>query len=236
MIRRLITVIAATGLAAAGLIVTAPTAAAAGSCSAYIPSRVAVGQPYRAITIRAGSNCSIAQMDWAAWYAYHPTQGLQEVAFFEHPNYSDTWHMYSASAYTPIGRWQWRPEGAYDRSSNPIHQYGPYYTDVRLASYGRVTATRIGARVNVRTSAYRYWGDGAKFMDWASARGQIPVPHPRHVDLAPPQGGLLLLQRQLQLHLHNQRRTVLPRRALRRGKQDDLGVHQSPGLPVTLSL
>jgi hypothetical protein len=178
MIRRLTTVIAATGLAAAGLTATAPTATAAGSCSAYIPSRVAVGQPYRAITIRAGSNCSTAQMDWAAWFAYHPTQGLQEVAFFEHPSYSDTWHMYSASAYTPIGRWQWRPEGAYDRSSEPIYQYGPYYTDVRLASYGRVTATRIGSRVNLRTSAYRYWGDGAKFIGWASARGQIQYRSP----------------------------------------------------------
>ena len=179
MIRRLTTILAATAVAAAGLTATAPTATAAtaataaGSCSAYIPGRVAVGQPYRAITIRAGANCSTAQMDWAAWYAYHPTQGLQEVALFEHPNYSDTWQLYSASAYTPLGRWQWTPVGAYDRNADPIHQYGPYYTDVRLASHGRVTATRTGSRVNLRTSAYRYWGDGARVIGWAAARGQI---------------------------------------------------------------
>jgi hypothetical protein len=173
MIRRLTGLIAASGLAVAGLTaITAPTATAAGTCSAYIPSRVSIGQPYRAITIRAGANCASAQMEWAAWDAYHPTQGYQEMAYFDYPSFSDTWDLYSWNA--PLGRWQWRPAGAYDRIDfNEIYQYGPYYTDVRLASYGRVTATRSGSRVNVRTTAARYWGDGEQFMRWAYARGQI---------------------------------------------------------------
>jgi len=169
MIRRLTTLIAATSLAVTGLTVVAPTAQAAGSCSLYIPSRISIGTPYRAITARLGPNCSAAGVDWANWDGYHPTQGLQEILIFDGTT-TTTWNLYS---WEPIGRWQWRAEGAYDPDSNPVFQYGPYYTDIRLASYGRVTATRSGSRVNVRTSAYRYWGDGEKFMGWAYARGQI---------------------------------------------------------------
>ncbi|TCN34878.1 hypothetical protein EV644_118128 [Kribbella orskensis] len=172
MIRRLTALTATIGLAVAGLTaIAAPTATAAGTCSAYIPSRVSIGQPYRGITIRAGSNCQSAQMDWAAWEAYHPTQGYQTSVLFDYPSFSDTWDLYSWDA--PLGRWQWRPAGAYDANSNEIYQYGPYYTDVRLSSYGRVTATRSGSRVVVRTAAARYWGAGEKFVGWAYARGQI---------------------------------------------------------------
>jgi hypothetical protein len=170
MIRRLTTLIAATGLAAVGLTVTAPTATGAGTCSAYIPSRVGIGQPYRAITVPAGPNCAAAGMEWASWTAYHPTQGPQEIITFDYPNYSDTWDLYS---FDDIGRWQWRPDGAYDHDFNEIYQYGPYYSDVRLSSYGRVTATRSGSQVNVRSAAARYWQGGDKFIGWAYARGQI---------------------------------------------------------------
>jgi hypothetical protein len=41
-------------------------------------------------------------------------------------------------------RWTWRPQGAFDANNNTVFQYTPY-TDVRLASYGRVVATRYGA-------------------------------------------------------------------------------------------
>jgi len=170
VLKSLIAGLATAGLVAAGAVVSAPTATAAGTCSAYIPSRVGIGQPYRGITIKAGSNCAAAAMDWAAWEAYHPTQGYEASAYFEYPSFSDTWDLYS---FDPLGRWQWRPAGAYDRSSNEIYQYGPYYTDVRLSSYGRVTATRSGSRVNVRTTAARYWQGGDKFIGWAYARGQI---------------------------------------------------------------
>jgi hypothetical protein len=48
-----------------------------------------------------------------------------------------------------------------------------YYTDIRLASYGRITAIRYGSKVNVRTAAARYWQGGSKFIGWSGARGQI---------------------------------------------------------------
>jgi len=105
----------------------------------------------------------------ADWDGYHPTQGLEEILLFEHTS-SEIWNLYD---WQPIGRWQWRPAGAWDSNYTDVYQYGPYYTDIRLASYGRVTATRYGSKVNVRTAAARYWQGGSKFIGWSGARGQI---------------------------------------------------------------
>jgi hypothetical protein len=159
----------AAGLVVSGLAVSAPTATAAGTCSLYVPSRVSMGQPYRGITVRLGPNCAAAGVVWADWDGYHPTQGLEEILLFDHTS-SETWNLYD---WQPIGRWQWRPDGAWDSNYTDVYQYGPYYTDIRLASYGRVTATRYGSKINVRTSAARYWQGGSKFIGWSGARGQI---------------------------------------------------------------
>ncbi|MGL5850735.1 MAG: hypothetical protein ACRCZD_08135 [Phycicoccus sp.] len=164
-------VLASLVTAAAVLAAAAPSAAAssAGTCSLYVPSRVSIGQPYRAITVRLGPNCAAAGVVEAAWTAYHPTQGLQAILYYDGTS-TEVWDLYEFDA---IGRWQWRPEGAYDADLTEVSQYGPYSTDVRLASYGRVTATRSGSRVTVRTTAARYWSDGGRFIGWAGARGQI---------------------------------------------------------------
>jgi len=106
---------------------------------------------------------------WANWDGYHPTQGIQEIMLFDHVS-SVVWDLYD---WQPIGRWQWRPAGAHDSGYNEVYQYGPYYTDVRLASYGRVTATRYGSKVSVTTAAARYWQSGSKIIGWSGARGQI---------------------------------------------------------------
>jgi len=162
--------VVAVGLAVAGVLATSgQPATAAGTCSLYVPSRVSISQPYRGITVPLGPNCAASGVTWADWDGYHPTQGLEEVLLFDHVS-SVVWDLYD---WKPIGRWQWRPSGAYDSGYNDVYQYGPYYTDVRLGSYGRVTATRYGSKVNVKTAAARYWQGGSKFIGWSGARGQI---------------------------------------------------------------
>lgn len=135
----------------------------------YVPSRVSISQPYRGITVPLGPNCAASAVTWADWDGYHPTQGIQDSLLFDHVS-SVVWNLYD---WAPIGRWQWRPASAHDGGYNDVYQYGPYYTDIRLASYGRVTATRYGSKINVKTAAARYWQGGSKFIGWSGARGQI---------------------------------------------------------------
>ncbi len=136
----------------------------------YAPSRIAIGQPFRTYLVRLGPNCAQPpRVDYASWYGYHPTQGLQVVMIYDGTT-AEYWDVDSYS--TPPGRWTWRPSAAWDINLDDVYQYTTY-TDVRMASYGRVTATRIGSRVNVRTTAMRYWGAGEKFIGWSGARGQI---------------------------------------------------------------
>lgn len=166
---RVPSLLAATGLVAAGLITISPPAAhAEGSCSLYVVSKFYVSQPYRSIPVTQGPNCASAGVVDAAWTAFHPSTPTSVVTF---PNAarSDTVDLYDS---VPLGRWTWRPGYAYDANNNPVFQYSPV-TEVRLGSYGRVTATRAGARVTLKTTAMRYWSSGNKFIGFSAAVGQI---------------------------------------------------------------
>lgn len=166
---RLFSLFAAAGLAATGIVATAPAASAAPSCSLYVASKFSIGQPYRAITVKEGPNCIDAGVTDAAWFAYHPTQGLVEGAVFQNSARSDVVDLYSSM---PLGKWTWRPDGAFRADFSEVFQYTTY-TDVRLASYGRVVATRTGSKVNLKTTARRYWAGGDQFINWSGARGQL---------------------------------------------------------------
>ena len=166
---RLKSLLAAVGLLSAGLIATAPSAQAAGTCSAYVPSRISIAQHFRSYVVHEGPNCAAAGAVYASWDAYHPTQGWQYVLIFDGTT-TDYWDLYDFDA--PLGRWTWRPGDAWDSGYNDIYQYTTY-SDVRLASYGRVAVTRSGSRVTVKSTAMRYWQGGSKFIGWSGARGQI---------------------------------------------------------------
>lgn len=166
---RLRSLLAAAGLITAGLVAATPAANAAGTCSLYVPSKFSISQPYRAINVVEGPNCASAGVVDAAWLAYHPTQGVVNGAIFENSARTEVVELYDTM---PLGRWTWRPEGAYTAADAEVPQY-TYNTDVRLASYARVTAARSGSRVTIRTTAMRYWVSGERFIGWNGARGII---------------------------------------------------------------
>lgn len=166
---RLTSLLAAAGLATAATITAAAPATAAGSCSAYVPSRVSIGQYFRSYVVNEGPNCAAAGVVYASWAGYHPTQGQQDLLIFDGTR-STHWDVYDWNS--PLGRWTWRPNLAWDSNYNDVYQYTTY-TDVRLASYGRVTTTRSGSKVNLKTTAMRYWTTESKFIGWGGARGQI---------------------------------------------------------------
>lgn len=142
-----------------------------GACSMYIVSRVAVTSPTKDIVVPFGANCREAEVRFASWGGYPPSLPDYAVMnFLGAPTDTATWRVNGTG---PLGRWEWRPEGAAGPDWTQVYQYGPYSTDVRYGSYGRVTATRSGSKVNVRTSAMRYWGGGSRFIGWSDARGQI---------------------------------------------------------------
>ena len=167
---RLLSLLAAAGLVAGGAVAAAPAASAAGTCSMYVPSRFSIGQPSRAITVPEGPNCAAAGVVEAYWLAFHSSQ-LKPVYIAKYLNSSRSITVKLVDT-MPIGRWTWIPNGAFNANHTYVNQY-TYYTDVRLATYGRVTPTRSGTKVNVKTTAMRYWQGGSKFIGWSGARGQI---------------------------------------------------------------
>ena len=167
--RRYASLLAAAGLLTAATVTAAAPAEAAGTCSLYVQSRIVISQPYRAITVKEGPNCAAAYVSDAAWSAYHSTQGQINFVYFQNGARTDIVDVYD---FEPLGRWTWRPEGAYTSNFDAVFQYTTY-TDVRLGSFGRVVPTRIGSKINVKTKAGRYWVGGSKFIGWSGARGQI---------------------------------------------------------------
>lgn len=166
---RLLSMLTAAGLMTTGLAVAAPAAQAAPNCTLLVPSRLSIGTQHRTVTAMQGSDCVSAKVIGAAWYAYYPSSKLVTFVGFE--NSARSAHFDLADS-MPLGRWVWQPHGAYYGQGFPVPQNTAYST-VRLASYGRVVATRTGAKVNVKTTAGRYWQSGHKFIRWSGARGQI---------------------------------------------------------------
>ena len=166
---RLSPLLAAAALTTIGAVALPATAQAAGSCSLYAPGRISLGTSVRTITINEGPNCAAAGVTDAAWTATHPTAGQIDTIIYENGARSQPFNIFGDD---PLGKWTWRPEGAFDAADNQIFQYSPV-TDVRLASYSRITPTRTSAKVNLKTLANRWWGNGDKFIGFAGARGQI---------------------------------------------------------------
>jgi hypothetical protein len=77
MVRRVIPLV--TALIASVVVVSgsAPAANAAGSCLLHVPSRVAIGRPYIAITLTMSGDC--VNGGYGSWDLYHPTQGFQDI-------------------------------------------------------------------------------------------------------------------------------------------------------------
>jgi hypothetical protein len=166
---RLPILLTATGVVAAGLIAITPAASADGTCSLYVLTKFSITQPHRAVTVNQGPNCAAAGIVNAAWTAHHPSAGAASVVIFPGGARSDTVDLTDD---LPLGLWNWRPGYAYDANDNDVFQYSPY-TDVRLGSYGQVTVTHTGSRVDLRTTAMRYWAGGDRFIGWSGARGQL---------------------------------------------------------------
>ncbi|MGL5817803.1 MAG: hypothetical protein ACRCYR_09595 [Phycicoccus sp.] len=173
MIKSLATTLSIAGLTALGPLTTEAdaTVSGTGSCTFHMPSKVTIASDIEDVPIAFGSDCAAAKVKEATWRA---TSVYRPQSYFEgaYTGRSSDFISFHAD-YDYIRRWQWNPVGATDAAGNSVVQYGPSFTDLRLGSYGRVTATRSGAKVSVRTAASRYWIDGSRFIGWAGARGQI---------------------------------------------------------------
>ncbi|WP_328993847.1 hypothetical protein OG394_05705 [Kribbella sp. NBC_01245] len=171
------------GLVGSALVVSAPmaqaattnaAAPAAGRCSLVPPTRLVISAPYRAVTLRVGSDCVAGGWDNAGWTSYHPTRGVQEVAYFFRTSTTMVMDLYD---YADLGRWTWRPNGAYDTNNLPMTQNSPY-SDVKVGSWAGLTASRSGSKVTLNVSAARYATSLNKFIPYTAAIGQLQYKAP----------------------------------------------------------
>ena len=154
-------------LLAATAVVLGPIAPAqaAGSCSLIVPATLAVSRPYQAVILKLSADCAARQSGgWAAWDAYHPTKGYQEMAFFNGTT-QEYWDIYDYG--TPLGVWTWRASSCYDGNSDPCLQNSPR-TTIKAGSQLGLTGIRAGSyrTLSVATayyspaaSVYRMWGN-----------------------------------------------------------------------------
>jgi hypothetical protein len=150
--RRVAGAFVAGALVVAGGISSAGTAQArtTASCVLTAPYRVVIGQPYKQINLYASGVCSL-NGGWSSWDLYHPSQGLQEIAYFGGSN-RDYWDLYSDNK---IGRQTWRPAGAYDGGSTSLSQ-NTVYSDVRLATAAWITSKRTQTVVTLTGTSLLY--------------------------------------------------------------------------------
>jgi hypothetical protein len=128
---------------------SSPAAKVAGSCILHVPSRVAIGRPYTAITLTMSGDC--INGGYGSWYVYHPTKGSQEIAIFNTER-TDIWDLYSSHT---IGWHTWRAEGAWDVASVDRPQNSPH-SDVRLAAGAGISSARIGGVVTLTGTSHLY--------------------------------------------------------------------------------
>jgi hypothetical protein len=165
---RLLSLATAAGLMTTGLAVAAPAADAAGTCSLYVQTKFSIGTQLRPTIVTLGPNCQGPPVVSASWALQHPTRGRVQVIKFEN---GAGWAWFDVTDTLPLGKWTWQPLGAKDPQGGAVFQYTTH-SEARLASYGRVVATRIGGKVNVKTTARQYNAYAHAFIGWA-ARGQI---------------------------------------------------------------
>lgn len=160
------------GLLAAPL--TASAADAAPSCSVRIPARIAVSSPYQAVKVTLAPDCAAAGVVDAYWTAYHPTAGGTAFAAFESKARTGVVDVYD---FDPLGRWSWRPSGAFGKDFKPVKQ-NYLASVVKVGSWSRLTATRAGRKVTLNVAAARYAASLDRFVPWAAASGQLQYKAP----------------------------------------------------------
>lgn len=150
MLRRALSCLATTAVAAALTAAAAPVSHASGVCNLHVTSRVSIARPYVGVPLTMSGDCAYG--GWAAWDLYHPSRGLEDMAFFDGST-SEIWDVYDWDV--AIGRQTWRPGAAYDGYSNQLSQNAPV-TDVRLGAGAWISSSRSGNVVTLTGTSLLY--------------------------------------------------------------------------------
>ena len=149
------------------LTVASAPADAAGSCGVSVPSKVSVYSPYRTVTGTFSAGCR-QNADWAAWDVIHPTQGMQDMFFYDRAEgrTSESLDWYD---WNPTGTYTVRGSGAYDRWDGVMTQNSPKMT-VKLGSRMSASSSRAGRYVTVKGTATRYSPYAGTYRAWSGAK------------------------------------------------------------------
>jgi hypothetical protein len=144
------------------LIVTAPSATAAATCSVVAPRRLSVSSTVQTFHARISGNCARAHMDFASWDIEHPSVGVSDILIFDAGQTSDSWKFYD---WEHLGTYHVRPRSAWDATSQKLAQ-NTGRMSVRLVSRVTISASRTGNVVTLSSSASRYRPSVSAFRPW----------------------------------------------------------------------
>jgi hypothetical protein len=173
-----ITTVLAAALATAMPFVAAPAATAesraASTCTLRTSPRIALGPNGATIVGTAADDCTRALVWTARWHGVHPTKGVRAYLVFRGLyNPGPDVARWTVPDESPLGRWTWQPQGAYDVTGARVATQNTLYSDVKVASWAGLTATRSGQRVTLSTSVARYSASYQRYIPWAGAAGQL---------------------------------------------------------------
>ncbi|ROR90554.1 hypothetical protein [Nocardioides aurantiacus] len=161
--RKLLTLMLSVGaLLASMLTMGASPAAAYGTCSVQLPSKLTVDAPFKRFVGRLAPDCYESGTDYAAWDVEHDYYGPDDIFIFDSGETSSDWAFYD---WGNLGSYTIRPSGAWDYDYNDVSQ-NTVTTSVRLGSRLSMTSSRSGRYVTLRATATRYKPSASGFRAW----------------------------------------------------------------------
>ncbi|AWB92663.1 hypothetical protein [Aeromicrobium chenweiae] len=129
----------------------ASPAAAYGSCSISLPSKVRVDAPFERIKASLKSDCRESNTQYASWDVVHPRTGFASIFIFDGAT-TDNWDFYS---WENVGTFTVEPSSAWDYDYNDVGQ-NTRTIAVRFNSRLGLKTSRSGKKVTIKATATRY--------------------------------------------------------------------------------
>lgn len=162
--------LAVAALVSPALMAVAPAvpAQSAGTCTISVPSTVAINAPYQEYKVNFSGTCTWRAGSSGAWKAVHPTQGLQDFYLYDRSSTYPRTQYAGVYDFEALGKRAVRPAGAYDGNFNSLTQNTTAMT-VKLGSRNKLTTSRSGSYVTLRSKVTRYSVNAEAHRAWSGA-------------------------------------------------------------------
>ena len=150
------------GLVAGLMSFSTSPAAAAGTCSIRMSSKLTVDKPYKQFPAQLATDCDSSGVDYASWDIRHAYYGPDDILIFDSGDTATTWDVYD---WDHTGTYYVEPSSAYDADYTDLEQ-NTLTVSVRFGSRATLATSRSGAYVTLTSKASKYTPSAEGFRPW----------------------------------------------------------------------